>query len=286
MKDISHGYTSMGIRYAESRKGSPEFARFIMENSGLSEIVRAEPTRLIHIVEFGVGSGQQTEFIEKELKDRGVTNYLISAYDKSYNPYLEGEPDQLTVLINRIEKGEISQRVIPIPFDFDGKQLPIPSGLVDMSYMAFLHHHLSNKAAVFREVARITRPGGRLFVYGAALEDLVEHPLNEFFPMKYEFDARRYPTKEQLKALFENSGFIYQGPYRIKRDDNKPIDRKFLESVDDKTINSVLVMIEKEDPKGFKEGVEKIRAIVEEGERTGQYIIFNIFRTVFWGVKR
>ena len=42
-------------------------------------------------------------------------------------------------------------------------------------------------------------------MFGAALEDLAEHPLNEFCPSKYRIDARRYPTKEELKALFEQA---------------------------------------------------------------------------------
>lgn len=286
MAEITHGYQGLGKAYLRARKGTSGFADFMIGNSGLEAIARSDPQRLIRIAEFGVGSGQQTEFVEQGLQRRGINNYIILAMDKSYNPQPNGPPDQLNVLMERIERGELSDRVIPYHFDIDEQVLPIPSESVDLGYMAFVHHHLANKAEVMREIARITRKGGMHFMFGAALEDLADHPLNEFFPKKYEFDARRYPTREQLKALFEQAGFSYSGAHPIDRDDAKPIDQKFLQSVVDKTLNSVLVMMEKEDPEAFHQGVEKLREVVEEGERTGQHRQFSIFRTVHWGVKQ
>ena len=287
MTEITHGYAGMGKLYAEARKGTPEFARYMVQNSGLEQLANAGHGKPIRIVEFGVGSGQQTAFVEQELQRSGIANYLLLAIDKSFNPNPEGEPDQLNVLKDRITKtGEISSRVIPIHYDIDGRPLPILDRSVDLSYMAFVHHHLEHKARVMQEIARITRQGARHFMFGAALEDLAEHPLNEFFPSKYRFDTRRYPTKEELKALFEQSGFAYQGFHPIMRDDEKPIDRKFLRTVEDKPINSVLVMIENEASEEFKQGVERIKREVERAEITGQYRTFAIFRTIHRGIKQ
>jgi len=283
---ITHAYEGMGAQYANARKGTPEFARFMIENSGLAEIADSEPTRLIHIAEFGVGGGQQTEFVESELGNAGIDKYVLPAFEKSFNLGPEDEPGQLNVLKHRIEIGEISDRVIPIQYDIDGQELPIPSGTTDLSYMAFVQNHLTHKAEVLREIARITRQGGRHFIFGAVLEDLVDHPLNVFFPQKYGIDARRYSTSEQMQELFQQAGFSYEHPHTVKRDDEKRIDREFLESVENMSVNSVLKIIKEEDPDGFRQGVEKVREEVEKAEQSRHYRKSVILRTIHWGIKQ
>jgi len=198
--EITHTYHGLGEQYAKIREGSPEFVRFMVEKSGLFELAKQLPEQPIYIVEFGVGSGQQTIHLEDELEKSEINNYRILALDKSFNPDSGG--CQLNILKHRIRHGRISQSVLPVQYDFDGKELPIPSEKIDLSYMPLVLHHLTYKAEIMGEIARISRQGARLFIYGAALEDLKDHPLNEFFP-KYEFDARRCPTYKEIKKLFK-----------------------------------------------------------------------------------
>ena len=282
--ETSHSYAGLGLAYRKARRGSPRFAAFMISHSGLLE---SSPNRPLTILELGVGSGQQTEFVEKEFNDRGITQYRILAYDKSHQLNPGDNPGQLDVLTDRIKRGEISERVIPVNHDFDEAPLPIESESVDLTYMAHVFHHLTNKQRVLGEIARITRRDARLFILGVTLEDLKNHPLDEFFPTKYDYEEGRYPTETQLKNMFKSAGFTYEKPYRTGRHNVRPIDREFLASIENTTIDSALKIIEREDPSAIKDGVMRVQREVENAESSGNYrMYYSALRLrVFWGIK-
>ena len=179
---ITHSYDGLSREYFRARKGTPEFADFVVAQAGLGKNRTDKP---LTIVELGVGAGQQTEFVEESLKTAKISRYRILAYDKS--------SDQLGLLKERISQGEVSNKVIPEQFNFDGYPLPLETESVDLTYMAWVFHHLSDKQGVLNDLARITRRGAKFFMYQVTIEDLENHQLDEFFPMKYEYDKQRYP---------------------------------------------------------------------------------------------
>jgi ubiquinone/menaquinone biosynthesis C-methylase UbiE len=272
---ITHSYQGLSLEYSRARKGTPRFAAFVVSHAGFAKSRLSQP---LTIVELGVGSGQQTEFVEKQLNAAGIFQYRILVYDKS--------SDQLDLLSDRIKNGEISDRVIPIQHDFDGNPLPLKSDSVDLTYMAWVLHHLKNQQDVLNDIGRITRRGAGHFMYQVTIEDLENHQLDEFFPMKYEYDKQRYPTRSELRRMFHNAGFTYEKPYAIKRDDPKLIDRVFLESVENTSFDSALRMIKDNDPLAFAEGIRRVRKEVEQSERTGNHRLYvHDRRKVFWGIK-
>ncbi len=272
---ITHSYKGLSKAYSKARKGTPKFAAFMISRAGLEKI---HINRILSIVELGAGSGQQTEFVEKELQALGITHYKILAYDKS--------SDQLDLLKERMKAGELSNKVIPLRFDFDGNPLPVESGSIDLVYMAWVLHHLKNQQFVINETARILRKGAMLFMYQVTIEALENHPLDKYFPMKFEYDQTRYPTYTQLKQMLRHAGFTYEKPYAIKKDDPKPIDRAFLEGIENTSFDSALKMIKDNDPLAFTEGVKRVREEVEKAESTGTYHIYSHDRRkIFWGIK-
>lgn len=273
---ITHSYQGLGIEYLKARKGSPKFAEFAVSRAGFDENEIRFP---LTIVELGVGSGQQTEFIEKELHNKGIIRYKILAYDKS--------SDQLDTLKTRMGAGEISKRVIPVHFDFDIAALPIDTASIDIVYMAHVFHHVTNKEKVLQEIVRIMRKRCRLFTLGVTLEDMKNHPLDEFFPTKYQYEVNRYPTEKQLKRMFESAGLIYEKPLIIGRHNIHPIDRDFLASIENTTRDSALKIMQEEDPSAFKEGVARVQLEVERGEKSGKPRIYQSAERlrVFWGIK-
>ena len=274
--EITHSYEGLSLGYSRARKGTPRFTSFVVAHAGLDN---ADPDRPLTIVELGVGSGQQTEFLEKQLRAAGISEYRIIAYDKS--------ADQLSLLGERITKGEISSRVIPVQLDFDNAPLPLEAASVDLSYMAWVLHHLARQQGVLSEIARVSRRGARHFMYQVTLEAMVNHQLDEFFPMKYEYDKQRYPTRSKLRQMFRNAGFSYERPYAIRRDDPKPVDRAFLEGIENTSFDSALRLIKDNEPQAFAEGVGRVRKEVEEAERTGHYRTYvHDRRKVFWGIKQ
>ncbi|MBN1160387.1 MAG: methyltransferase domain-containing protein [Dehalococcoidales bacterium] len=273
--EITHSYEGLGQEYFKARKGTPKFAAFVVSHAGPVSI----QDRTLTILELGVGSGQQTEFVEKQLDSAGISRYKILAYDKS--------SDQLALLKERIKKGEISSRVILTQYDFDGKPLPLEAESIDFTYMAWVLHHLHHQQAVIGEVARTTRKGGGFFMYQVTRECMQHHPLDEFFPMKYEYDKQRYPTLPQLRRMFLNAGFTFERPHIIKDDGPRLIDRAFLEGVANTTIDSVLRIIKDNDPSAFSEGVNRLRLEVENSERSGEFRKYmHVDRSIFWGIKK
>lgn len=275
--NITHSYDGLGSEYLKARKGTPKFAEIMISNA-LFENDQAG--RQYVIVELGIGSGQQTEFVEIELLKRDITKYKIFAYDKS--------SEQLSVLLGRIEKGEISDKVVPTHMDFDVQPLPIETESVDFSYMAHVYHHLSNKKQVYNELNRVTKKSGRHFLLGVVLEDLRDHPLDEFFPTKFEYEKRRYLSERQIKDLFLDSGFSYERPFRVKERIAVSMDREFLASIENTTQDSVLNIMRDEDLPAFQTGVAKVRKEVEQGEKSGTYraYYYGGRLQVFWGRKK
>jgi ubiquinone/menaquinone biosynthesis C-methylase UbiE len=282
--EITHSYEGLARQYLQLRWGTPRFAAFVISHAGLHRRPLNKP---LTIVELGVGAGQQTEYIETELDSAGFSQYTILAFDKSYQSGSGDETAQLNLLRDRINDGVMSGRVSPVLYDFDGSPLPVASGSVDLTYMAWVLHHLKHKQHVFSEVARIMRKGSTFFMYQVTIEDLRDHPLDEFFPSKYEIDAQRYPTRQELKRMFLNAGFTYEMPYLIRRDDPKLIDRTFLAGIENTTFDSALRMIKDSDSHAFAEGVARVRGVVERAEASGKYrTYFHNRRKIFWGTKR
>ncbi len=256
---FTHSYDGLGKDYLKARKGTPGFARCIVNH--VNRLVTSPV-----FLELGIGSGQQTEYLEKELSETSIRGYQIHAFDKS--------SDQLNVLQQRIRKREISEQVIPKQLDFDVQPLPLETGSIDISYMAHVYHHLSERSRLYWELNRVTGRGGFHFMLGVSLEDLEDHPLNEFFPTKFEYEKRRYLTERQLQELFLSAGFTFEDPVKVQETVDVPIDRDFLNSIETTSQDSTLALIESEDRTAFQKGVEKIRREVEKGEKAGNYRIY------------
>ena len=281
--DITHSYDGLGLEYKKSRQGIPGFASFVVFSVSLKTLRHGLP---VTIVELGVGSGQQTEFIEKELESKGIYQYRVLAFDKSYQSYPGEQPGQLNILKERIANGELSDKIVPIHYDFDGNILPIKSGSVYFSYMAHVFHHLNHKQEVFDEISRVTLKDGKHFILGVTIEDLENHPLNKYFPMKYKYDSIRYPTIEQLQGFFKSAGFTYEQPFLLGKHFERPVDRSFLESIENTTLDSALHIIKDDDPSGFQKGILSVKKEVEQAEKSGKYkTYFTDIIKVFWGTK-
>ncbi|MBN2238218.1 MAG: methyltransferase domain-containing protein [Dehalococcoidales bacterium] len=263
---ITHSYEGLGEHYRKARNGTPRFAQ-IMISLAFEKEIKFE--RNLNLVELGIGSGQQTEFVEHELINRGITDYHIAAFDNAAS--------QLDVLQQRMQKGEISNNIIPEKLDFDNNPLPVETESIDISYMSHVYHHLSNRKQVFGEIFRITKKGGSFFLLGVVLEDMVNHPLDEFFPEKFEYEKRRYANEDQLEYLFTGAGFTFEKPVRIKETVAVPLDRDFLESIINTSQDSTLTIIREEDPEVFNRGVARVRREVKKGEEVGKY------RTYYYG---
>jgi ubiquinone/menaquinone biosynthesis C-methylase UbiE len=93
----------------------------------------------------------------------------------------------------------------------DGSAAAIPAGdgELDFAFVSMVIHHVPDIPACARELRRVLRPGGVVFirsVFGGRLDGV---PYFEFFPSARQLDEARMPTVEAVRASFEATAFTF-----------------------------------------------------------------------------
>jgi ubiquinone/menaquinone biosynthesis C-methylase UbiE len=91
----------------------------------------------------------------------------------------------------------------------DGSAEAIPAGAAefDFAFLSMVVHHVSDLPACARELHRVLRPSGLVFirsVFSGRLDSIRHY---EFFPSARAIDEERLPTVERVCAAFAAAGF-------------------------------------------------------------------------------
>jgi ubiquinone/menaquinone biosynthesis C-methylase UbiE len=86
-----------------------------------------------------------------------------------------------------------------------GEALPLPDSSADLEFMSMVYHHFADKAAVAREGRRVLRPGGYVCVRNSTRE--TDFPHRHFFPAMEILIASDLPSRQDIQAVFRESGF-------------------------------------------------------------------------------
>jgi ubiquinone/menaquinone biosynthesis C-methylase UbiE len=87
------------------------------------------------------------------------------------------------------------------------EDIPVPADSADYALMFLSWHHVQDKPAAVRELARVLRPGGRLLLR-ANFRD--HHPRPwwlEYFPRGYEADAAIFQPLHEVIEMFTSAGW-------------------------------------------------------------------------------
>lgn len=84
--------------------------------------------------------------------------------------------------------------------------IPLPEAVVDLVLMFLSFHHVPDRAAAAREIARVLRPDGRLFVRSTFAGRIHDLWWRRFFPRTWEIEERMFPSAEETAALFASAG--------------------------------------------------------------------------------
>lgn len=76
----------------------------------------------------------------------------------------------------------------------DAAELPLRDASVDFVKIRFAHHHFADKAAAFREVRRVLKPGGVLSLFNVAHEYSRRAWVYHYFPQTRNLDEERFPS--------------------------------------------------------------------------------------------
>lgn len=92
----------------------------------------------------------------------------------------------------------------------DASAIPLPDGSCDIAWLSMVVHHLPNLRAAARELERVVRPGGIVFVRNSFRGRLDGVCFYRFFPRARAADEARHPRVEDIRALFEANGLRWR----------------------------------------------------------------------------
>ncbi|MFE9423101.1 class I SAM-dependent methyltransferase [Kitasatospora sp. NPDC006697] len=93
-------------------------------------------------------------------------------------------------------------RYLPGPAD----ALPLPDASCDGALLSRVVHHLPDRPAAARELARVLRPGSRVVIRTTVRERL-DSPVYTYWPQLLAVDSRRFAGEAELVADFAGAGF-------------------------------------------------------------------------------
>lgn len=90
-------------------------------------------------------------------------------------------------------------------------ELPLEDGSADLALLFLVWHHVPDRAAAARELARVLRPGARLLMATTLSDRLKDLLLYRYFPRSRDIDAEVFPTLDETVALLKEAGFAHAG---------------------------------------------------------------------------
>jgi SAM-dependent methyltransferase len=85
--------------------------------------------------------------------------------------------------------------------------IPLPDTAADFVLMFLSWHHVADKPAAAREIARVLRPGGRLILRSTFKERIPDHWWRGYFPGSWDVERAMFATEAETRALIEAAGF-------------------------------------------------------------------------------
>jgi len=85
--------------------------------------------------------------------------------------------------------------------------IPIADESVDYTLMFLTWHHVQDEARAARELARVTRPGGRLLLRSQFRDHMPRLWWLEYFPRGFEVDASTFEPLAEVMAVFVSAGW-------------------------------------------------------------------------------
>lgn len=85
--------------------------------------------------------------------------------------------------------------------------IPLADASADAMLMFLSYHHFPDKPAAAREMARVMKPGGRVFLRSMFKARIPDHWWRGYFPRSHEVEVAMFPSVEEACAVFEEAGF-------------------------------------------------------------------------------
>jgi ubiquinone/menaquinone biosynthesis C-methylase UbiE len=171
-------YDTIAREYAPHRQLNPEVLRSLIEKTGITSSSR--------VLEIGCGTGNYIAALERAI---GCPCWGI---DPSAKMLATASGKSPTI---RLQTGK-------------AEQLGVADKSFDLIFSVDVIHHVSDRAAYFREAFRALPPGGQVWTVTDS-EEIIRRrqPLAVYFPEMIEVELQRYPSVAEMRRLMEEAGF-------------------------------------------------------------------------------
>lgn len=85
--------------------------------------------------------------------------------------------------------------------------IPLPDAAADFVLMFLSWHHVTDKPAAAREIARVLKPAGRLIVRSTFRDRIPDHWWRSYFPRSWDIERAMFESEAETRARFETAGF-------------------------------------------------------------------------------
>jgi len=89
----------------------------------------------------------------------------------------------------------------------DAAAIPLPDASADALLMFLSFHHFPDKAAAAQDIARVVKPGGKVFLRSMFRERIPDHWWRCYFPRSWAIEEAMFPSVTEARDVFEAAGF-------------------------------------------------------------------------------
>jgi ubiquinone/menaquinone biosynthesis C-methylase UbiE len=154
------------------------------------------------------------------------------------------------------ERGSAHPRVVY--HEGSAASIPAAAGAFDFAFLSMVVHHVPDLAAGARELYRVVKPGGLVFIrntFGGRLDGV---PLYRFFPSARAIDEARLPRAEQVRDTFRANGFGFVTLEAVEQEIDPSLHAHY-ERIGHRALSTFELITDAE----FQEGLERMRQAVE-----------------------
>ncbi|MEV4313526.1 class I SAM-dependent methyltransferase [Actinocrispum sp. NPDC049592] len=89
------------------------------------------------------------------------------------------------------------------------EHIPLPDALCDAALLFFVWHHVGDRGVAARELRRVVKPGGRLFVQVNFADRMPDVWWFRIVPEWREVDRAQFPTEREVRGDFVDAGWTF-----------------------------------------------------------------------------